>query len=155
LPVVAALLPLAAVLSGCGWLAASRPVAFDDGSRLSRAELVARAETACLRRAGDIAALRRPRTSADRRAFFAEVARIERAEADALAALRPPRRDEREFARFVVASAELADVAEQFVVAVVRDDAHERRRAVADAEHASSAYDRASRQLGLACRQSA
>jgi hypothetical protein len=149
------LVPLAALLSGCAWLGASRPSSAADGPRLSRADLVSRAEAACLQRARALAALRRPRTRADRRAFFTQVASIERAEADALAALRPPRRDEREYVRLLVASAELAEVSERFVVALARNNGHGRRRALADADQASAAYDRAARGLGLSCRQSA
>ena len=51
--------------------------------------------------------------------------------------------------------ARLAEVAGRFHTAVVRKNGNERRRAVAAADHASAAYDRAARRLGLACRQSA
>jgi hypothetical protein len=154
--VLASLVALTA--SGCSSLAstplrsaAPRP----ESPRLSHAELVPRAQAACAKRTRALAALARPRTKTDRRAFFAAVASIERAEAEALASLRPPRRDEREFARLVTASIELAEISERFLLAVVRDNVHERRRALADADRASAAYDRAARRLRLTCRQSA
>jgi hypothetical protein len=146
---------VAVLASGCAWSAQRGLAPSDDaGPRLSHGALVRRAEAACARRTRTLAALPRPRTKAQARRFFARVAALERAELEALAALRPPRRDEREYARLVGASFELAEVSERFHVAVVRGDAHERRRALAAAERASEAYDRAARRLGLACRQS-
>jgi hypothetical protein len=145
-------------MSGCSTLGATPLRSAGAGAerpRLSHAAFVRRADAACARRARELAALRRPRTSADRRAFFADVARIQRAEADALAALPPPRRDDREYARLVAASAELAEISQRFVLAVVRHDTHGRRRALANADHASAAYDRAAKRLSLTCRQSA
>lgn len=154
-PLVASLLlPLAALLSGCGWLG-SRPLGAGDEPRLSRAELATRAEAACSHRARALAALPRPRTQAGRRAFFVTVARLEREEADALASLSPPRELERDYARLVGTSTELAAISERFVVALARGDGLERRRGLADADQASGAYDRAARRLGLTCRQSA
>jgi hypothetical protein len=150
-----ALVVFAGLASGCGWLAATRPLAADDPPRLSRPAFVSQVEAACARRARALGSLPRPRAAAQRRGFFARVAAVERAEAVALASLRPPRRDEREFGRLLAASVELAEIAERFVVAVARSDGHERRRALADAERASAAYDRAARRLRLACRQSA
>jgi hypothetical protein len=149
---------VAVTASGCSSLASTplrSAAARPESPRLSHAELVSRAEAACAKRTRALAALARPRAKADRRAFFAAVASIERAEAEALSSLRPPRRDEREFARLLGASAELADISERFLVAVAHDDAHERRRALADAERASTAYDRAARRLRLTCRQAA
>lgn len=149
---------VAVTASGCSSLASTplRSAGVGPGSpRLSHAALVSRAEAACSRRARALPALPRPRTKSQRREFFTRVAAIERAELEALARLRPPRNDEREFALLVAASAELAEISERFLVAVVRPDAHERRRALADAERASAAYDRAARRLRLACRQSA
>lgn len=145
---------VALLASGCGWRTAAGTIGADDGPRLSRAAFVARAEAACGRRTRGIAALPRPRGKDDREQFFANVAIFELEEASALASLRPPLRDEREFARLVSAGAELAEISERFVVALARDDAHARRRALADAERASAAYDRAARKLRLACRQS-
>ena len=153
LPAAAALFALAVLSAGCGWLGASRPVGSDGGPRLSHAVLVQRVEAGCGRRIRALAALPRPGAKAERRLFFAQVAAIVRAEADALAALTPPSRDERNLARLLIATDELAAVSERFVVAVARNDAHERRRAVADADRAAAAYDRAARNLGVACRQ--
>jgi hypothetical protein len=153
---VTLLLPLAAFSSGCGWLGTARPVSgSSDAPRLSRATLVARVEAACALRTRALAALPRPRTKKQRREFFARVAAIERTEFATLAALRPPRDDEREFHRLVDASGELAEISHRFHGAVVENKPHERRRAVAQAERASEAYDRAARRLGLACSQSA
>jgi hypothetical protein len=153
-PFALAFVSSAALLSGCAWRTAAGPVASDE-PRLSRAEFVSRVEATCERRARTIAQLPRPRTKRDRKSFFATVAALEREEAQALASVHPPRRDEAEFARLAAASTELAEIAERFVDAVTRNDAHERRRAVADAERVSAAYDRAARRLRLACRQSA
>lgn len=150
----AALVAVAVLTTGCGWSAASR-FAPADGPRLSRAAFVSRVEAACARRDRAIAALPRPRAKRDRKGFFAMVAAIEREEAEALASVRPPRRDEAEFGRLAGASADLARISERFLLAVVRDEAHERRRALADAERASAAYDRAANRLRLACRQAA
>jgi hypothetical protein len=116
---------------------------------------VSRAETACGARARALASLPRPHTKAERRAFFTGVAKVMRAETLGLAVLAPPRRDEKEFKRLLVASAKLAAVSERFVAALPRSKARERRRALAEADHASQAYDRAARSLGLTCRQSA
>ena len=151
---LAAAVPLVVLLSGCAW--ASRPLtpAEDAGPRLTHAALVRKAEAACDRRSRTLAALPRPRTKAQVKHFFARVAAVERAEVEALAALRPPERDELKYARLVAASLELAEIAERFHVAVVRSEDHERRRALAAADRASAAYDRAARRLGLACRQS-
>jgi hypothetical protein len=149
----ATLCSLAVLVAGCGWQSAVGTMG-DDGPRLSRAAFVSRAEAACARRTRAIAALPRPRAEDDRKPFFAAVAALERTEAAALAALRPPRRDEPEFARLVSASVNLAAISERFVVALARDDAHARRRALADAERATAAYDRAAKRLKLACRQS-
>ena len=149
---------VAVTASGCSSLASTplrSAAARPESPRLSHAELVSRAEAACAARARAIAALPRPRAKDHRRTFFATVAAIEREEADALSSLRPPRRDEGEFARLAGASAELAEISERFLVAVARDDVHERRRAFADAERASAAYDRSAKRLGLTCRQSA
>ena len=148
-------LPLAGLASGCGWLVSPLPVRVEDEPRLSHVTFERRAEAACARRSRELAALPRPRTKAERRAFFHRVARIERVEAAALAELHPPRAAEREFARLLGASVELAEVAQRFVAALAADDVHERRRAVADADRASAAYDRAARRLRLACRQAA
>ena len=125
-----------------------------DGPRLSRAAFVSQVEAACARRTKAIAALPRPRRKDAREQFFANVAGLELDEASALASIQPPRRDEPEFARLVAASRELALISQRFLVGVARDDAHARRRALADAERASAAYDRAAKQLKLACRQS-
>jgi hypothetical protein len=122
--------------------------------RLSHAALVRKADAACGRRSRALAALPRPRTNAQARGFFSRVAAVERAEVEALAALRPPKRDELKYARLVAASFELAEIAKRFHLAVRRGDEHERRRALAAAERASAAYDRAARRLGVACRQS-
>ena len=149
-----ALLAVTVLLSGCGWRTAAGTIADEDAPRLSRAAFVSHVEAACARRARAIGVLVRPSGEDDRRHFFATVAALERAEATALASLRPPRRDEPKFARLVAASVELASISQRFVVAIARDDAHARRRALADAERASSAYDRAARQLKIACRQS-
>ena len=120
---------------------------------MSRSAFVLAAETACGRRAHTLTALPPPRTAADRRAFFASVASAERLEAAALAALRPPVRDEAQFDRLLAASTELAEISERFLVAVARDDGNGRRRALAEAERAGAAYDAAARRLGLDCRQ--
>ena len=151
---LAAALSLALLLSGCAW--ASRPVSArqDLGPRLTHAALVRKAEAACGRRSRALAALPRPKTEAQAKRFFRRVAAIERAEVEALAALLPPRRDELKYGRLVAASLELAEIAKRFHVAVVRGDEHERRRAIAAADRASGAYDRAARRLGVACRQS-
>jgi hypothetical protein len=150
---VLALVPLAAALSGCGWLAGPRPFAAGgDGPRLTRAAFVEQAEAACARRSRAITVLPRPSSAAERRVFFARVATLLRLEFGALAALRPPTADEREFGDLLRASGELTQIAARFHLAVVRDDAHVRRRALADAERASEAYDRAARRLRLACR---
>lgn len=141
------------LMSGCGWSTAAGRMS--DGPRLSRAAFVSRVEAACARRSRTIAALPRPRGSDDRKPFFATVAELERQELEALAAIRPPHRDEREFLRLVAASAEIAEISRRFLAAVDRDNAHARRRALADAERVSSAYDRAARRLKIACRQSA
>jgi hypothetical protein len=152
---LAATLVLAVLLTGCAWTAQRPLPSPEDGRpRLSHAALVRRAEVACARRSRALAALPRPRTKAQARRFFARVAALERAELEALAALRPPRRDEREYARLLEASLELAEISQRFQAAVVRDKPHERRRALAAAERASAAYDRAARRLDLACRQS-
>ena len=147
------LVSLTVLATGCGWLAASRPVGTDERPRLSRSAFVRAAETACGRRARTLAALPRPRTDAERRAFFASVASAERLEAAALAALRPPVRDEPDFDGLLAASAELAVISDRFLVAVARDDGNGRRRALAAAERAGAAYDDAARSLGLDCRQ--
>jgi hypothetical protein len=150
----AALVVATILLSGCGWRTAAGTIG-DDDPRLSRAAFVSRVEAACAQRTRAIAALPRPRAKEDRRPFFTSVAQLERAEAETLASLRPPRRNQAEFVRLVAASVELATISERFVVAIARDDPHARRRALADAERASAAYDRAAKQLGIACRQSA
>lgn len=150
-----ALVPVVVLLSGCGWRTAAGTIGADEGPRLSRAAFVSRVEAACARRTRAIAALPRPRAEDDRKPFFAAVAVLELEEADTLASLRPPRRDERKFARLLGASDELARISAQFVVAISRDDAHARRRALADVERTSSAYDRAARRLRIACRQAA
>jgi hypothetical protein len=154
LPTAAAVLTLALSATGCGWLAAGRPaLSTADGPRLSRAALADRANAICARRTRALARLAKPRGPAQTRAFFARVAAIERAEAIALAGLRPPRDQERDFARLVRASSDLALTAGQFHAAIVHPDVHGRRRAYADAERLSLEYDRAARRLGLACRQ--
>lgn len=148
---------IAVATTGCSF-AGSTPLRASgarEQPRLTRAAFVARVETVCARRARALAALPRPRAKADRRAFFVRVATIEHTEANTLISLNPPRRLEREFIDLVAASAVLADTADRFAVAVVRDDAHSRRRALADAERASAQYDRAARRLRLKCRQSA
>ncbi len=149
-----ALVAVTVLLTGCGWRTSLGPPGSADGPRLSRAAFVSRAEAACAQRTRAIAALPRPRKASEREQFFANVAGFELEEAAALAGIRPPRRDEREFARLAAASAELARISQRFLVGVARDDAHARRRALADAERASSAYDRAARKLRIACRQS-
>jgi hypothetical protein len=69
--------------------------------------------------------------------------------------LRPPAAIERDYARFLGASLELARISERFYVAFLNDDGHARRRALADAERISTAYDRAAQDLGLSCTQRA
>ena len=141
--------------SGCGWLAAPRPLSADPGEpRLSHAALVARAEAACTTRSRALAALPRPRTKKQAPAFFARVAAIARAEHDTLSALRPPRRDEPEHARLVAATREIADLAAG-LPAAGRGAVAERHEALAAADRASERYDRAAARLGLRCRQSA
>ena len=152
---LAAAVPLAVLLSGCGWAASQLAPPPDTTPRLSRAALVRQAEAACTRRSRGIDSLRRPRTKEQAKHFFERVAALERAELRSLAVLRPPKRDEREYSRLVAASFELAQIAERFHVALIRGDEHERRRAQAAADRASTAYDRAARRLGLACRQTA
>jgi hypothetical protein len=151
----AALVLATVVLSGCGWRTSLGPVGSPDGPRLSRTEFVSQVEAACTRRTKAIAALPRPRREDDREQFFANVAGLELEEASALASIRPPRPDEGEFARLVAASRELALISQRFLIGVARDEAHARRRALSDAERASSAYDRAAKQLRITCRQSA
>jgi hypothetical protein len=147
---------LALLAGGCDWPAAGRPVApRGDEPRLSRTAFTTRANAICARRARALAALGRPPRGARAAAFFARVAEFERAEAERLAALRPPSDLDRDFARLALASGELAVGAARFHAAVVADDAHERRRALADADRVATAYDRAARRLGLTCRQTA
>jgi hypothetical protein len=152
LALAALLLP---VVTGCSRLAAVPATGTSDVPRLSRAAFVSRAEAACSARARALAAIPRPHTKADRRVFFTRVAHVMRTETLGLAVLAPPRGDEPEFKRLLVASAKLAAVSERFVAALPRSKARERRGALAEADHASEAYDRAARRLGLSCRQSA
>ena len=153
---VAVAVVAAAFGSGCGWLAASRPVAArNDPPQLSHAALVREVQAACMRRKQALASIPRPRAPKQAPAFFARVAAITRSELGELVALRPSRRDEREFARLLSASGEVALSAARFHAAVVHERAHERRRAQAAAERASATYDRAAARLGVACRQAA
>jgi hypothetical protein len=145
---------VAVLLSGCAWAGRPLATAQETGPRLTHAALVRKAAAACDRRTRALAALPKPRTKAQSRRFFGRVAAVERAEFEALVVLRPPKRDERKYAGLLVASFELAEVAKRFHVAVLRGDEHERRRALAAAERASAAYDRAAFRLGVACRQS-
>ena len=153
----ALVLATAALASGCTALTATRSgvagYGSDRGPRLTRPELVARANAICARRARTIAELERPSGGAQTRRFFARVARIERAEFLAFTELRPPPAQERDYTRLLAASFELVGVSERFHAAVVSRDAHARRRALADADRVSTSYDRAARQLGLTCRQ--
>jgi hypothetical protein len=145
-------------LSGCGSAPGYEEVGgvleADHRPRLSRAALISTANSVCAQRSLAIDQLPKPRRGAEAARFFARVATIERDEARALATLRPPQALERDYAALLAASAELASVAARFHAAVVRDDGYERRIALADADQASAAYDRAARRLGLACRQS-
>lgn len=125
----------------------------DHRPRMTRGALVTAANSICANRTTALGQLSRPRGPAQSREFFARVATIERDEARSLSTLRPPLALERDYASLLAASAELARVAERFHTAVVRDDDHERRRALSDADRVSEAYDRAARRLGLACRQ--
>lgn len=152
------LVAFAALGAGCTTVTTSaRPEAAADteraAPRLARTELVARANAACAARARALAALARPVGRARTRRFFGSVAAIERREFMALAALRPPKAQEADYLRFLAASLELARVSERFHAAVVGNDAHARRRALADAERLSESYDRVAGSLGLACRQ--
>ena len=153
------LLSVALLASGCGSVPGYGDVGAvldaDHRPRLSRAALVATANSVCAQRRLALEQLPRPARPAEARDFFARVATIERDEARSLSTLRPPRSLERDYASLVAASVRLADVASRFHEAVVRKNGNERRRAVADADHASAAYDRAARRLGLACRQAA
>lgn len=149
---------LAMATCGCAYFGSTPLRSSEAGAerpRLSHAALVRRAEAVCGRRSRALAALPRPRTKAQRRSFFGRVAGLERAELEALAVLRPPERDERDYARLVAASFDLAEISKRFHLAVIRNDEHERRRALAAADRASERYDRAAGRLGLACRQSA
>lgn len=150
----AALVATTVLLSGCGWRTSLGPSGTADGPRLSRAAFAKQVEAACAQRRKAIAALPRPRRKDDREQFFENIAGLELEEASTLASIRPPLRYEAEFARLVAASAEHARIAQRFLVGVARKDPHARRRAVADAERASAAYDRAAKRLKLACRQS-
>jgi hypothetical protein len=146
---------LVVLATGCSRLAAVPSAGTGGTPRLTRVEFAARAEAACAARARALAALTRPRTNAQRRVFFIRVAAIMRSETVSLAVLAPPRRDEREFKRLLLASGRLAAVSQRFVRALAPKKARERRHALAEADHASAAYDRAARRLGLDCRQSA
>lgn len=157
---LASLAAFAALASGCSALpvAVGRAVAPDEAAgkpRLSKAELVSSANAICAQRALAIQELPRPQGADQTQRFFARIAGLERAEFVALANLRPPRVQERDYTRLLAQSLELARVSERFHVAVVRDDKHGRRRALADVDRVSEAYDRAAKRLGLACRQTA
>jgi hypothetical protein len=149
--------PLAALAAGCGGSGRGNFQASPyDGSsapRLAKAELVSRANAICARRTRALAELPKPAGRAASPLFFARVAKLERTEFLALTALRPPRADEQGYVRLLAASLALARVSDRFYEAVVARDAHARRRALADVDRISEAYDRAARRLGLACRQ--
>ena len=153
------LLSVALLACGCGSVSTPQQqvaevLTTDHRPRMTAGGLVNAANTVCAQRSTALAQLTRPRSRPESRQFFAQVATIERDEARSLAAFRPPVALEADYAALLAASGELAAVAERFHGAVVRNDPHERRRALASAERASEAYDRAARRLGLACRQS-
>jgi hypothetical protein len=148
---------LSALASGCSWLATPR-IADGGGTTrpvLSEGELVHGANAICRRRAKAIRSLRAPRGREGKRRLFSRVVAIERAEFTSLATLRPPPAIERDYARFLGASLELVRISERFYVAFLNKDGHARRRALADAERISAAYDRAAQDLGLSCTQKA